>query len=481
MGGITTALYLAKNGYSVDVYEKNAFPGGRCGQLMHDGHRFDLGATILLMPSVYRKVFESLDIKLEEFLDLNSLPSLYHIYFDDGTMLDFTIDQKKMETQLEAIEPGSFRKYQNYISKGYELFEISMKKLLGKNFYSLFEFINLKNAGLLIKLKTYLTHTRYTRKFFHHPHLNKALTFQNIYVGQNPYGAPALFSMLPATELTEGSMFPKGGMFSIVERLIARAQEYGAHFHYNSSVTKIILNGERAEGIILNGGTEIRAGVIVSNADLPYVYRELLPISKRSKRIDRMKYACSAIVFHWGLDKRYPQFSHHTVFLSDNYKHGLEHIFKEKTISDTPSFYIHSPVGTDPTAAPPGQDTFSVIIPAGHVDEHFEQDWTKLKSKARQAVINRLKALGLDDFEKHIKFEICYTPNTWKNIYNLSKGSVFGSLGHNIFQMGYFRPHNRHDRYKNFYFTGGSTHPGNGIPLVLLSAKLVSERILKEQ
>jgi phytoene desaturase len=168
------------------------------------------------------------------------------------------------------------------------------------------------------------------------------------------------------------------------------------------------------------------------------------------------------------------------VFLSDGFKKGLDMIFKEKSVGENPSFYIHAPARTDSTAAPSGHDTISVVVAAGHLDKNFNQDWEAQKKKTRAAVIRRLRKLGLEDFEEHIKFEICFTPKDWETACNISRGSVFGSLGHNIFQMGYFRPHNRHDKYKNLYFAGGSTHPGNGIPNVLISAKLVSERILKE-
>ncbi|HUV01525.1 MAG TPA: hypothetical protein VMW32_11225, partial [Bacteroidales bacterium] len=156
-------------------------------------------------------------------------------------------------------------------------------------------------------------------------------------------------------------------------------------------------------------------------------------------------------------------------------------IFKDKSVSDTPSFYVHAPVRTDHSAAPSNNDTLSVIVAAGHIDKKYNQDWEQIKETTRKAVIKRLKQQGMEEIENHIKFEICYSPENWQNMCNISRGSVFGSLGHNIFQMGYFRPHNRHDKYKNLYFVGGSTHPGNGIPNVLISAKLVSERILKEE
>jgi len=481
IGGIATSLYLSKNGYKVKVYEKNSSAGGRCGQLIREGHRFDLGATMLMMPGIYHEVFNSLGISLEEGKDIIPLHELYKIYFDDGASISFTTDKEEMRSQLEKIEQDSAQKAEKYVSEGYQIFRLGMKKLVSRNFLHIFQIVNFRNLGLLMKLKVFISNWSYAKKFFRHPHLLMAYTFQNIYVGQSPFNSPALFAMVPAAELTEGSFFPKGGMFTIAEKLMTAAQLSGVEFVFNSATTKIVVKGKKAEGIILEDSTEVKADLVVANADLPYVYRELLPDRGISKRLDRMKYSCSAICFHWGLDKVYPQLNHHNVFLSDEFRDGLDRIFIDKTVNENPSFYIHAPTRTDPSAAPAGQDTLSVVVGAGHIDKNKDQDWNQLKKATRSAVISRLKKLGLDDIEDHIKFEVCYTPESWKNACNISRGSVFGSLGHNIMQMGYFRPHNRHDRYKNIYFVGGSTHPGNGIPNILMSAKLVSERILSEQ
>jgi len=481
IGGIVTAIYLAKNGFKVDIYEKNSIPGGRCSNLIHEGHRFDLGATMLMMPGIYKKVFSSLGIPLFENNDIKPLEDLYRIYFDNNEIITFSTDENKMKTEHEKTEPGSFDSAKKYVSDGYEIFKTGINDLLDRNFYNLFQFINFRNIGLLIKLKTYISNYRYVKKFFRHPHLRMAYTFQNIYVGQSPFNSPALFSMVPAAELTEGSFFPIGGMFSIVEKLLAEAISSGVVFHYNMPVSRISVKGKKAERIILENGTEIKADIFVANADLPYVYRKLLPDKWRSARIERMKYSCSAICYHWGLDKVYPQLAHHNVFLSDKFREGLDRIFKDKSVSDNPSFYVHAPVRTDPSAAPDNHDTISVTVGAGNIDKKKNQDWDGLKNKTRAAVIKRLKQSGLEDIEDHIKFEICHTPESWENACNISRGSVFGSLAHNILQMGYFRPHNNHPYYRNLYFVGGSTHPGNGIPNVLISAKLTAERILNKQ
>ncbi len=480
IGGITTAIYLARQGYAVTVFEKNASPGGRCGQILRDGHRFDLGATILLMPEIYRQVFSSLGLSLEECFDMKPLTTLYKIHFGDGSTLSFTTDHAELAGQLESFEKGSYGKAQHLIRQGYDLFCLAAENLLGRNFYRLWDFINVRNGLLLMKLKTYVRHVTLIRKYFKNPNLQKAFTFQNIYVGQNPNTAPALFSMLPAAELTEGSMFLVGGMYSITLKLVSLAEESGVVFRFNTPVERIQIEGTRAAGVVLQDGLSFRADVVVANADLPYVYRELLPDKAKSRRIDRLEHTCSAIVLHWGLDKTYFQLSHHNVFLSADYDSNLSMIFREHSLSGNPSFYIHAPARSDPEAAPAGHDSFSVIIPCGYLDDRENQDWNDLKNKARESVIARLKKAGLEDIDDHIKFEISYLPQTWKGAFNLSRGSTFGSLAHSILQMGYFRPHNRHSRYTNLYFTGGSTHPGNGIPFVLLSAKLTSERILKE-
>jgi phytoene desaturase len=480
VGGLATANYLAQNGYAVEIYEKNCKPGGRCGQLIQEGHRFDLGATILLMPSLYKQVLSELGVDLEKDLETTSLEPVYKLFFSDGSDFHFTRNQEKMKTQLEATEPDSYPKYQEYVKEGYEYFNLSMNDLLGKNFDHLFQFVNFKSIRLLLKLKTYLRHTDYIQQYFKDPHLQMAFTFQNIYVGQNPYQAPAFFSMLPGAEIAEGALFPKGGMHRLVEKLLELANKNKVQIQCKSPVQKILVSGKKTEGILLEDGTIVHADLVIANADLPYVYNKLLPESRKSKQLKKKKYSCSAIVFHWGIDKVYNELEHHSVFLNDPYKEGLDKIFRDKSLSENPSFYIHAPVRSDKSAAPENHDSLSVIVPVAHLDPKNNQDWGKIKQRAREGVIRRLEEAGLYDIEEHIKFEICYLPKTWESSCNVTRGSVFGSLSHSIFQMGYFRPHNQHKKYKNLYFAGGSTHPGNGVPLVLFGAKLTSERILND-
>ncbi len=480
IGGLATSIKLAKTGYDVTLFEKGPQAGGRCGQLMKEGHRFDLGATMMLMPGVYREVFDYLGIDIARSIRKDKLDILYKLYFDDGRELDFTTDSERMEQQLEQIEPGSYQRAKTYLKEGLEFYNDGMTHLVGRNFLNLFQFATLRNLALLFRLKVWVKHSSYVKRYFKNPHLQMAFMFQNIYVGQSPFQAPAFFSMIPAVELDEGSEFPKGGMYSVVERLLAEALDSGVNIRLDTPVRQICVTGRKADGIVLNSGEKIEADIIVSNADLPYTYRNLLPRGFMSWKLDRMKYSCSAIVFHWGLDKHYPQLEQHSVFLSDGFRGGLQKIFRDKSVDARPSFYVHAPSRTDISAAPEGGDTISVIVGAGHLDARKRQNWDALRDMSREAVLTRLSEAGITDMGDHIRFEVCYLPTAWESWLNISRGSVFGSLSHSLLQMGYFRPHNRHRRYRNLYFTGGSTHPGNGIPLVLLSAKLVTERILND-
>jgi phytoene desaturase len=301
-----------------------------------------------------------------------------------------------------------------------------------------------------------------------------------MYLGQNPFKASAIFTLIPSMELTEGVWFPEGGMHKIAENLSSIAEENNVEFCLDSPVKTIKVNNNKSEGVFLEDDSFHRADLIISNADLPYVYNNLLPETRSTGRINKLNYTCSAFVFHWAIDTVYTKLDQHTVFVSEPFKENFQTIFSDKSLPEKPIFYIHSPVKSDKSAAPENQDSITAIIPVGHIDNNKKQEWATLKSYARKAVFQRLSKEGIEDFERHIKFEVCYTPHTWKTLFNLSAGATFGSLSHNIMQMGYFRPHNRHKIYKNLYFTGGCTHPGNGVPLALMSGKLTAERIIKE-
>jgi phytoene desaturase len=479
IGGLATAGRLARHGYAVTVFEANAQAGGRTHQLRRDGHRFDIGPTLFLMPEVFEETYAALGERLADHLDLQRIDPTYRIRFDDGSSLDLTADMLKMQPRLEAIQPGSFGGFLRYLAEGQLHYRLSLEKFVGRNFRSLAEYFSPANLPLLFKLKALRRHYSNIGRYFDDPRLKAAFTFQNMYLGLSPYDAPATYSLLQYTELADGVWFPIGGMYRVPESLQAIAEKHGARFVFNAPVAAIEVEGRRATGVRLASGERHAADVIIANADLPYVYRELLRDERATRRLEKLKYTCSTLMFYWGVDKVYPQLGHHNVFLSGDYRASFDRIFRDHTLPEEPSVYVHAPARTDPSAAPSGQDTLMVLVPVGHLDPAAEQDWEALTARARRATLRQLEAIGITDLEQHLKFEIAYNPRTWQQRFNLEKGAAFG-LSHNFWQVGYLRPRNRHARYRNLYFVGASTHPGTGVPIVLLSARLVAERILAE-
>jgi phytoene desaturase len=480
IGGIATAARLRRNGYRVTVVEKCGIPGGRCGQMTIQGHRFDTGATLFMMPELYAETYAALGERMEDQLDLRRVDPTYHLYFQDNSQLQLTSDLHAMMTRLEAIEPGSFERMLHYLADGRRYYQLSLPDVIGKDFRSLYEFINPRMLLLFLRLKSFTRHTSLIQRTFKTPKLQMAFTFQDMYMGLSPYESPSTYSFLQSTELTDGLYYPVGGMYRVAQTLTAIAEKLGVRFIYNSPVEKILVEGRQATGVQLVDGSRLSADIMVANADLGYVYRQLMPDDGEASRIDHKEYGCSTVMFYWGLDRQFPQLGAHNLFFSGDYRQGFEDIFKGLTMPKQPNFYIHAPVRMDPSAAPTGGDTLYVAVPVGSINPLQPQDWPALQARARSFILDRLAQLGMPDLAEHIKVELSFDPRDWQGRYNLTRGSAHG-LSHKLTQMAYFRPHNRHKHYRNLYFVGASTHPGTGVPTVLVSARLTAQRILDDE
>ena len=476
LGGITAAIHLAQKGFHVRVLEKNSRPGGRCDRFSREGHHFDTGPTLFVMPLLYEAEFASMGVSMHEVLELQRVDPTYHLVFDDGSQIALTSDMKAMQDQLEQIEPDSFQGFLRYLNEGHRHYHLAMERLVNKDFRTAGSFFNVKNLPLLRDLKPLVPHYQNMAAYFDEPRLKAAFTFQDVYMGLSPFEAPATFSMMPYTELAHGVWYPKGGMYRVVEALMEIAREAGVEFTFNAAVEQIEVNGNEVRGVHLANGTHLEADIVLANADLPYVYNALLPENGLGKKMENKRFSCSVVSFFWGVDKPYENLPPHTLFLADNYRQNFDQIIHDLTLPENPSLYIHAPTRLDPMMAPDGQDTLIAIVPVGHLGEHNHQEWGAIRDRARHEVFRRLSLLGINDLDEHLKFEVNYTPLSWRKRYNLMKGATHG-LCHNLTQLGYFRPSNRHPHYHNLYFTGASTHPGTGMPTAFVSGRLVSERI----
>lgn len=481
LGGLATAARLARAGYRVTVFEKDKVPGGRCGRLQASGYRFDTGATLYLMPYIFDELFSYLGTTVSEHLELRRVQPTYRIHFQDQSHLDLTPDLVSLRAQLEAFEPGAFASALEFLATGARYQTVALQRFVGRNFRHWHEFFNPVNVPLLFRAGATQSHLRLVKRHFRDPRLQAAFSFQSMYLGLSPLEAMATYALLQYSELCEGVWFPRGGIYEVVLAVDRIARSLGVQVELETPVTAIAVTEGRATGCVLADGRTVRADVVVANADLPYVYDRLLPADGEAARLARKRYTSSALVFCWGL-RGQPSAAllHHNVFVADQeYRASFDRIFRDHTLPDRPSFYVCAPSRTDPDMAPADGDALMVLVPVGCLAEGVGQDWTALQAQARCAVIEKLSALGLD-VESTLDFEASWGPREYQSDLNLTRGSAFG-LSHNLMQVGYLRPHNRHRRYRNLYFVGASTHPGTGLPLVLLSARLVCERILTEQ
>jgi phytoene desaturase len=479
IGGLATAARLARAGFHVTVLEKSSAPGGRVYRYEREGYTFDTGATMYLMPQVFEQVYQELGERVEDHLDLIRVDPSCRIHFRDGDRIDLTGDMAGLQNQLEARETGSFGQALRYLGEAADAMRVGLERFVGRDFRNPLEYFTPANIPLFFQMKAHIKHYRNVSSYFQHPHLRQAFSFQNMYLGLSPFDAPATYSVLQFTEMADGVQFPRGGMYAVIESMMEICRRNGVQFRFHAPVVSIDVQANKATGVTLEGGTRVKADIVIANADLPYVYDQLLPDRREAARLKKMEYTCSELVFLWGLKKTYPQLLQHNIFLSGDYQRSFEKVFKDRSLPDEPSFYVNIPARGDSRLAPDGKDGMMVMVPVGHLDPSKSQDWEAITCRARQSVIDRLRSVGIDDIEQNLAFEAKFGPQEYQSQLNLMKGAAFG-LGYQITQIGYLRPHNKHRRYSNLYFVGASTHPGGGVPMVLISSRLVAERVIDD-
>jgi phytoene desaturase len=479
VAGLAAGIRLAQQGFRVRIFEKNNNPGGRLDQIKREGFTFDTGPTLYVMPHLYASELAHLGIQSHAALKLQRVDPSYHLYFEDGSQLALTSDMKCLGEQIERLEPGAPIRLLDYLAEGGQHYDLALSHLVQRDFRKATDFFNFSNLRLIFQVKALKSHYAHMGKYFNDPHLKAAFTFQDMYMGLSPFEAPTTFSLMQYSELEHGVWYPRGGMYHISETLVQAADNAGVEINLNSPVMKINLDGSRAAGVTLEDGERVQGDYVIANADLPYVYSQLLPYDGTMQRLKRKRYSCSTISFFWGLDSIVAELEPHMLFLAEDYRGGFKAL-NGGPLPERPSLYVHTPTRLDPSLAPPGKDSVIGIVPVGNLDSHPDQDWQSVRDYARQAIFNRLKSVGIESFPERIKFETCFTPCSWRKRYNLYKGATHG-LSHTLTQLAYMRPHNQHKRYRNLYFVGASTHPGTGVPTVLVSARLAAERILQSE
>lgn len=478
-GGLAAAILLAGAGLRVTVVERLSRVGGRTSALEMGGFRFDVGPTFFLYPEILREIFASVGYDLDKEVELVRLDPQYRLTFGAGGELMATPDLDRMEQAVAALSPAdahSLRRFMDDTRRRFELF----RPCLQSPFHGWKDLLNGRMLRLLPDLKPWLSLDGELARYFSDPRLRLAFSFQSKYLGMSPFRCPSLFSILSFLEYEHGVFHPIGGCSAVSEAMARVARDLGVDIRLNEPVREILFEGRRATGVRTDAG-EIRSDAMVINADFARAMSRLVPDRVRRRWTDRKignkKFSCSTFMLYLGIDGRYDQVPHHSIYIAKDYERNLDDIENRHVLSDDPSFYVQNAGVTDPTLAPRGKSTLYVLVPVTH--EHPNVDWRAERDRYRELVLSRLPEIGIEGVERRIRVERVVTPADWDQRFEIHRGATF-NLAHNLGQMLHFRPRNRFEDLEGVYLVGGGTHPGSGLPVIFEGARISARLLLDD-
>lgn len=465
MGGLATAARLAKAGYEVAVFEARSQVGGRIGELRRDGYRFDTGPTLLMMLEPLERLFQDLHRRIEDYLDLTLVDPSYRAYFGDGTVFDSSPNIARMVREIrQKISPDEVPGYLRLMGDLSAMYHAVVPAFVRKQYRGLGDLFSPYQIGLLLRHRLLGNLWQRVGHYVRDPRLRMLFSFQTMYLGLSPKDALWVYGVLTYMESGEGVWYPRGGMHRLPEAIARIAQEEGARIYLNHRVAEVLVEDERAVGVRLASGEVLKADAVIINADAPTAYRELLPPTRYTKR--DFKNSCSALMFYIGYTERLPHQLHHNVYFSRGFEANLHELFKQNRVPSDPSFYTCLSNRTDRSDAPAGCENLYVLVPVPNLTG---EDARATVPRVLETVIQRV---GLK--RECLQFVETLTPHEWQAM-GLWQGAAFG-IAHTFFQSTAFRP-SLQTPFRDCYLVGASTQPGNGIPMTLISAELVAERV----
>ena len=472
---LAAACYMAKAGYHVNVYEKNAQLGGRARSFTEQGFTFDMGPTWYWMPDVFERFFGDFGKKPTDYYTLERLSPGYRVYFGEDDYIDIAAEVDKIKATFEKLEPGSAEKLQKFLDKAGKNYEIAIKDLVYKPGISPLELVTMDTVFELKQF--YLTIQDYVRKHFNDSRLQQILEFPVLFLGAKPGNTPLFYSFMNYADFCLGTWYAKGGMISVVNGMIELARELGVQFHTDAHVSAINVDEKGKVSSIYVNGEIINTRLIISGAD--YKHSEsLLPEEFRSytetfwsKKI----MAPSSLLFYVGISKKLKNVLHHSLFFDASFdEHAIE-IYDKPSWPANPLFYASFPSMTDDSVAPAGHEAAIFLIPLAPDLTDDEET----REKYFNIIMNRLESLTKQKVRDHIVFKRSYCVKDFKEDYNSFKGNAYG-MANTLLQTAFLRPKLKSKKVKNLFFTGQLTVPGPGVPPSLISGKLVSDIIIKE-
>jgi diapolycopene oxygenase len=488
LAGLSAACTLAARGYQVALFERNDWLGGKAAELSEAGFRFDMGPTIVTIPSVLRRVFREAGRRMEDYLEMVRLDPQWRCFFDDGSSLDLVEDQQKMAVELSGFAPGtrSGERYLEFMALSRRLDQISQKYFFYKSIGGLRDMFEWKRSFdpailsdvLAMRMGRSVAST--VRSFAPDARVAQMMDHFTQYVGSSPYGSPAVLCGIAHMQTDEGIWYPIGGTRAVPQALTRLATELGVEIRTNTFIRRILHKNGDVDGVLTQHGEEIKLRAVISNSDSVRTHRELLGTEVASKFHRRRKYepACSGVVLYLGLNKRYDHLAHHDFVFSRDPHEEFDWIYKKGEPAPDPTCYLAATTCTEPGTAPRGGEALYVLVHTPYLRPHH--DWKKMLPHYRKTIIDKLKRTGgMPDIESRIVFEFALTPQDINDRYRVLNGAIYGLASHGRF-TGAFKPGNRSPDIRGLYLAGGAAHPGPGMPMVLMSGWIAADTLDKD-
>jgi phytoene desaturase len=481
-GGLSAAVRLQAQGFNVTIFEKNERVGGHAYQIKKNGYTFDMGPSLITAPDVIQKVFATAGRRVEDYLELHHLDPYYRIYFHDKTYIDYTGDSDRMKAEFAKFNADDAANYDRFMAEAKKLYDAVITDGLGTT-----PFMDLKTyfgfVPRALKLNALFPAYTFVSRFFKDFRTRFTFSFHPLFIGASPFRAPAIYLMIPYLEKNGGVWFSKGGMYSFVQALERLFLELGGVIKTSSPVDEIVIDKatRRATGVKANG-TLHPVDAVVSNADFAHTMKKLIKPENRKKwtdkKVDGLDYSMSAFLMYIGTRKKYPELLHHTLILAERYKELVKDIFDKKILPEDFSMYLHVPTRTDAEMAPEGCESMYVLIPVANLASGL--NWENIKQKYADKVLQFLEEdFGMKDLRESVEVLELFTPEDFKRERNTHLGSAWG-VEPSLIQTAYFRPHNRSEDVPNMYLVGTSTHPGAGVPGVLMTAETTHKLLCED-
>lgn len=474
--GLAAASFMAREGWEVDVIEKQDSPGGRARQLKEDGFTFDRGPSFYWMPDVFERYFAQFGKNIADYYSLQRLDPSYRIYWDNG-FTDLPANMEGLRSFFESTEAGSASRLDQYLKGAAYKYRVGINNLVYKPGRSLTEFMDWKTVSGVFRLDVFTSIRKHIYKYFSHPRLRRIMEFPVLFLGALPQDTPALYSLMNYADMKGGTWYPHGGMYAVVQAMYRLAIEKGVRFHFNENVKEISIENGLARKVITNRNIH-DATVIISGADYHFTETSLLPSSSRSYSDtywQKKVMAPSCLLYYVGLNRRLKNVAHHSLFFDVSFEQHGKEIYRTPQWPSNPLFYVSIPSVSDNTVAPLGGESLVFLVP---VASGLAGDTEDLREKYFGEIISRMEKHTGESFKESIVYKKSYAVTDFVNDYNSFRGNAYG-LANTLRQTAIFRPSCQSRKVKNVFFTGQLTVPGPGVPPSLISGEVVAAQVVK--